>query len=596
MGTPATFGILGPLRVVHAGRKLTCAGHRQRAVLAALVVEAGRPVALGKIVEAVWGDRPPASAVANVHTYVNRLRRDLADIGLSGRVVTEGGGYLLDVPADGLDLARFEGLVDQARRTPGDGAVPLWEAAFALWRGSPLEDVTCFGWLAYEAVRLEEVEVLAREDFADARLAAGQCGTAITELTALVRQFPLREGLWRRLILAQHRAGRRAEALEAYRALREVLVEALGVEPCAQIQELHQEVLRGERAGTGPPMQLPPDVEDLVGREGELARLERSLRGPGAVAVITGMAGVGKTALATRVAHEVSGHFDGGQLYVRLGGAAAPRDPAEVLAELLLAFGVHPHAVPRDTEARAALYRSQLASRRVLVLLDDAAGMAQVRPLLPGTAGSAVLVTSRVRLVEVAVRRTVEIDVLDPHAAVRLLASIDARASAEPAAAAAVAHHCGHLPLALRIAGARLARRAHWTVGRLAERLAAEETRLDELRIDDLEVRAGLAPSYDALSPEQQRAFRLLSLLDLPDFPGWVAAPMLGVAVRESEELVDGLVDAHLLQAAGNGRYRFHDLLRLYGGERAKEHDGIEVRRTALRKLARASLELTAPA
>ncbi|MFD4638739.1 BTAD domain-containing putative transcriptional regulator [Lentzea sp. NPDC058436] len=563
-------------------------------MLAALIVEAGRPVGLGKIVEAVWGEFPPASAVANVHTYVNRLRRDLAEMGLSGSVVTEGGGYLLDVAADELDFARFECLADEARRA--SGAVALWEEAFALWRGSPLGDVTCFGWLAYEAVRLEEVEVHAREDFADARLAAGQCGAAITELTALVRQTPLREGLWRRLILAQHRAGRRAEALEAYRALREVLVETLGVEPCAQIQELHQEVLRGERTETAPPMQLPPDVEDFVGREGELARLARSLGKPGAVTVITGMAGVGKTALATRVAHEVSGHFGSGQLYVRLGGAAAPRDPAEVLAELLVAFGVHPHAVPRDVEARAALYRSQLASRRVLVLLDDAAGMAQVRPLLPGTAGSAVLVTSRVRLVEVAEERTVELDVLDAPCAVRLLASIDARTSAEPSAAAEVAHLCGHLPLALRIAGARLARRAHWTAGRLATRLAAEDTRLDELRIDDLEVRASLAPGYDALNPDQQRAFRLLSLLDLPDFPGWVAAPMLGVAVRESEELVDGLVDAHLLETRGDGRYRFHELIRLYGRERAKQHDAVGVRRTALRKLARASLALTAPA
>lgn len=572
-------------------------------MLAALTMRAGRPVGSAGIVEAVWGDCPPASAVANVHTHVNRLRRDLAGIGLSGSVVTESGGYLLDVDVGGFDLARFRGAADEARRAweKGDAvtSVAAWEAAFAWWRGSPLEDVSCFGWLAYEAALLDEEAVLAREDFADARLAAGQFGAAVADLTSLVRQWPLREGLWRRLILAQHRAGRRGEALETYRALREVLVESLGVEPCEQVQELHQEVLRGGRPDGGSPMQLPPDVAGFTGREAETAGLERLLTGSGGVAAITGAVGVGKTALATRVAHQVSGHFHHGQLYVRLGGAGpSPREPGAVLAELLVAFGVHPRAVPQDVEARAALYRSQLAARQVLVLLDDAASMAQVRPLLPGTAGSAVLITSRARLVEPAGPRAVHLDVLGTRDAVRLLASIagDDRISAEPGAAEEVAHHCGNLPLALRIAGARLARRAHWTVGRLAARLADEGTRLDELRIDDLEVRAGLASGYEAVSPGAQKAFRLLSLLDAPDFPAWVAAPLLGVAVRVAEELVGGLADVHLLESTGDGRYRFHPLLRVFGRERAQEHDPVEVRRAALRGLARARLVLSAPA
>ncbi|MGZ3146934.1 ATP-binding protein [Lentzea chajnantorensis] len=344
-------------------------------------------------------------------------------------------------------------------------------------------------------------------------------------------------------------------------------------------------------------MQLPPGAQDVTGRATQTARLRRLLTGrAGAVAAITGKAGVGKTTLAVRVAHEVAGHFTGGQLYVRLGGTHAPRDPATVLAELLIACGVHPHAVPEDREARAALYRSQLAARPVLVVLDDAANMAQVRPLLPGTAGSAVLITSRAQLVDVDTAHTVHLDVLSTEDAVRVLASIAGRSrlAAEPDAARAVARYCGNLPLALRIAGSRLARRAHWTVGRLAERLADEGTRLNELCIDDLEARASLALSYEALGPAQRRAFRLLSLLDVPDFPAWVAGPLLDVPVADAEELVDGLADAHLLEPAGHGRYRFHDLLRVFGRERAQQDD--PGRTAALTRAFTAWLDLAARA
>ncbi|MFJ8959386.1 BTAD domain-containing putative transcriptional regulator [Lentzea sp. NPDC102401] len=564
------------------GQQLPNTGQRRRALLAALLVRARQPVGLTAIVEALWGERPPVSAIANVHTHVSRLRRELAAIGLADRLVTDSGGYRLHVELDELDSFLFQSSAEEARAALASGdvvkAVTVWEDAWSGWRGAPLEDVPRCGWLEGEVVRLEEMAAAAREDFAEARLAAGQFGTVITELSALVRQLPLREGLWRRLILAQHRAGRRAEALETYRALRVVLVEALGVEPCDEIQRLHQEVLRGTSSAPRAvrPMQLPPGPEDFVGRADETAELARILTEERRPAVIIGKAGVGKTSLAVRVAHAVGPEFRGGQLYVRLGGTSpSPRDPATVLAELLIALGVHPHAVPDDLDAQAALYRSQLAARQVLVVLDDAAGMAQVRPLLPGSAGSAVLITSRVQLVETA--HAVHLDVLGPQDSVRLLASIAGpdRMTAEPLAAAEVARYCGNLPLALRIAGSRLARRSHWTVGRLADRLACEGTRLNELRIDDLEARASLALSYQALAEDQQRAFRLLSLLDAPDFPGWVAGPLLRVAVPDAEEIVDSLADAHLLESAGPGRYRFHELLRVFGRERAQE-DGDE--------------------
>lgn len=608
--TIATFSILGPLRVTNAGRALKPGGPRPRALLAALLVRAGQPVSLAGLVDALWGERPPASAVANVHTYVSRLRQDLADIGLPGRLVTGSSGYRLLVEPDQVDSELFEGAAGRAREAFASGdavtAVARWEEAWSVWRGAPLEDVPRAGWLEAEAVRLEEVATAAREDCADARLGAGHYSGVITELGALVRQQPLREGLWRRLMQAQHQAGRRAEALETYRAVREVLVEAVGVEPCAEIRDLHQEILRGDRPEATDqvrPLQLPPDVDDFTGRVAESAQLCWLLTrsSTSSAVAITGKAGVGKTTLAVRVAHELGDHFGGGQLYVRLGGTGpSPRDPARVLAELLIALGVHPHAVPEDFEARAALYRSQLAARQVLIVLDDAASMAQIRPLLPGSGSSAVLITSRVQLVGA---HTVHLDVLDAEDSVRLLASIagPARMTAEPDAAAAVARYCGNLPLALRIAASRLARRGHWTVGRLAERLAGEGTRLNELRIDDLEARASLAWSYDALDEVQQRAFRLLGLLDVPDFPGWVVAALLDVDVSEAEDIVDGLADVHLIEVcgtdlAGQGRYRFHDLLRVFARERAHEVDAPADRTSALHRAFTAWLDLAARA
>jgi DNA-binding SARP family transcriptional activator len=584
LGDTARFGILGPLQVTNAGRRLQPAGPRQRALLAALLVRAGQPVGLSGIVDALWGERPPASAVANVHTYVSRLRRGLAEIGLRDLLITDSGGYRLLVEPDQLDSRVFRTAAEHARAalTSGDAAraVAIWDEAWTVWRGDPLEDVPRAGWLDAEVVRLEQVAAAAREDFADARLAVGQYGTLIPELTALVRQLPLREGLWQRLMLAQHRAGRRAEALDTYRALRGVLVDALGVEPCNPVQELHRVILRGkppEDDNAVRPMQLPSDTDDFIGRVAESAELYRLLTrsSRSVVAAITGIAGVGKTALAIRVAHEVVEHFSDGQLYVRLGGIGRSlRDPASVLATLLTALGVRPQTVPEDFEARAALYRSQLAARQVLIVLDGVASMAQVRPLLPGSAGSAVLVTSRVQLVGA---HTVHLDVLGPEDSVRLMSSIagPARMAAEPEAAATVARYCGNLPLALRIAASRLARRSQWTVSRLAERLADEGTRLNELRIDDLEARASLALSYEALDEVQQRAFRLLGQLDVPDFPAWVVAALLDVGLPEAEDILDGLADAHLVEISGTdpvgqGRYRLHDLLRVFARERAK--------------------------
>ncbi len=356
-----------------------------------------------------------------------------------------------------------------------------------------------------------------------------------------------------------------------------------------------------------PPHQLPPDVADFVGRaelvaelRGWLARWPDGLAGNAegtavAVSAVSGKAGVGKSALAVHVAHQLAADFRDGQLYASLRGAGAagvtPLEPAEILGRFLRAVGVDGGAVPAGVEERAALYRSRLAGRRVLVVLDDAAGEAQVRPLLPGSPGCAVLVTSRARLAGLAGARLVHLDVLDGGQAVELLARIagPGRVAAEPEAAAAIAAACGGLPLAVRIAGARLAARPHWSLGRLADLLADECGRLDALAHGDLEVRASLSVSYRGLADGQRRLFRRLGLLDAPDVASWVAGALLDRPAPEAEAMLEKLVDAQLLDVAlwdvtGRPRYRLHDLVRLFARECVHAEEPVAQRQAALER------------
>jgi tetratricopeptide (TPR) repeat protein len=356
-----------------------------------------------------------------------------------------------------------------------------------------------------------------------------------------------------------------------------------------------------------PPHQLPPDVADFVGRAELVAQLRGWLaRGPDGVAAsangtavavyaVSGTAGVGKSALAVHVAHQLAAVFPDGQLYASLRGAGVagtvPPEPAQVLGWFLHAVGVDGGAVPADTEERAALYRSRLAGRRVLVVLDDAAGEAQVRPLLPGSPSCAVLVTSRARLTALEGARLVDLDVLDADQAVVLLGRIAGpeRAAAEPVAATAIVAACGRLPLAVRIAGARLAARPHWRLGRMAGLLADERGRLDELAHGDLEVRASLSLSYQALGQRQRCLFRRLGLLDAPDVAGWVAGALLDCPVAEAEALLEDLVEAQLVDvatwdASRRARYRLHDLVRLFARERVRAEEPVGQRQAALQR------------
>jgi tetratricopeptide (TPR) repeat protein/transcriptional regulator with XRE-family HTH domain len=349
---------------------------------------------------------------------------------------------------------------------------------------------------------------------------------------------------------------------------------------------------RGVAPGLGPegtvPCLLPPSVTDFTGREAEVAEVlellaTEGLDGANAVVVsaVAGKPGVGKTTLAVYVAHRLRSEFPDGQLYVNLQGAQAqPLDPGAVLARFLRALGMDGSSIPGGLEERAERYRMLLADRRVLVVLDNAAAEAQVRPLLPGSPTCRVVVTSRARLTGLEGAHRLDLEVLAPRAGVELLGRVagPVRVAAEPEAAAAIVGYCGRLPLAIRVAGARLAARPAWSLARLAERLADEHQRLDELAAGDLEVRASIALSYRALPTQQQRAFRRLGLLEVPDLPAWVAAALLDLHPSRGEELVDGLVDAQLLEvvgedAAGQLRYRFHDLLRVYARECAAAED-----------------------
>ncbi|GAA4205651.1 AfsR/SARP family transcriptional regulator [Actinocatenispora rupis] len=617
------FAVLGPLTVrAPDGTAVHVPGERCRAVLAVLLWHANRPVPVSVLTEAVWQGAPPSSAAANLQTYVSRLRRLLPDTELS----YAHGAYRLVVADGDLDRTAYATGVAAARAALARGDAPAaaagLRAALGLWRDRPLVDVPV-PLLEPEADALEDDRLAVVEDCMDAELAGGRHADLVGELQALVGKHPLRERLRGQLLRALAASGRTAEALDAYQRTRTELVDALGVEPGPDLRELHTRILRGEPAAPAPRppaaptavCQLPAQVPDFTGRQDEVTALTALLTATTdavPVAVLTGTPGGGKTALAVRVAHAVRSHFPDGQLFVHLaGGSSTPRPAADVLAELLRSLGMAGPNLPDGLDERAAAFRSLLADRRVLVVLDDAADPAQVRPLLPGTAGSAVLVTGRRQLPALSGHaRPVRLGPLDAAEAEAMLARIVGadRLAAEPAATTRVLAACGRLPLAVRVAGARLADRTDWAVETLADRLDDEQRRLDELAVDDVEVRASLALSYAGLAAPVRRGLRLLALLDPVTVADWSIAALLGdgdptaeygeAGDADTDRVVGALVAANLLDPvgrdrAGQPRYRLHDLLRVYGRERARAEDPVADRRAALRRLFHRAATLT---
>ncbi|GFN06204.1 hypothetical protein Smic_47600 [Streptomyces microflavus] len=434
-----------------------------------------------------------------------------------------------------------------------------------------------------QRTRLEEWRLQLTEARLDLDLEVGSHAEAVSELTALTAAHPLRERLRELLMVALYRSGRQAEALAVYADTRRLLSEELGVDPRPELAQLQQRILRADEELARPadepapaaaplkPAQLPATVPDFTGRDSfvrdlgaQLASAEGSVM---AVSALAGIGGVGKTTLAVHVAHQARPHFPDGQLYVDLQGAGArAAEPETVLGSFLRALGTADSAIPDTLDERAALYRSTLDGRRILVLLDNAHDAAQIRPLLPGTPGCAALVTSRVRMVDLAGAHLVDLDVMSPDEALQLFTRIVGaeRVGAEREAALDVVAACGFLPLAIRIAASRLAARRTWTVSVLAAKLADERRRLDELQAGDLAVKATFELGYGQLEPAQARAFRLLGLADGPDISLAAAAALLNLEPHTAEDLLEALVDTSLLESAAPGRYRYHDLVRLY--------------------------------
>ncbi|PRX48206.1 DNA-binding SARP family transcriptional activator [Prauserella shujinwangii] len=590
-----SFRILGPLDVEVAGRAVPLGGTKPRLLLATLLLRPDTAVSAETLVDVLWPETPPRSAHANLRTYVHNLRRrlDAAAPGLGDRLGSRTAGYLVHTEPGELDASRFEELTVRAQRTlaeeNAERGLALLDAAEELWRGEVLQDLPHSHRWSATVARLGELRLSARQRRLETRIALGHCDEAVIELRGLLADHPLCEELWERLMLALDAGGRRAEALRAFAEAEQVLRAELDAAPGPRLRRLHSALTGddgapepGERAL--PVCQLPLDLPDFTGRGRIVAELvtllrERHAQGVPAVAVLSGAPGVGKSAVAVHVAHAVRALFPDGQLHVDLAGTAdRPREPRDVLGELLRALGVADAALPHTVPERAALLRSRLARRRLCVVLEDARDAAQVRPLLPGTGTSAVLVTTRTRIPDVPGAHAVALDVLPEDDAARLLAAIvgERRAGAEPGAAAAILRSCGHLPLAIRVAGARLAHRPGWTLGTLAERLADEHRRLDELRAGETEVRASVSLSYAQLSPTAARAFRGLGRLGPVRFPGWVVAALLDRP--EADDVLDTLVDANLVGLVGTDttglpRYRLHDLLRCYAAERAGPED-----------------------
>ncbi|MBQ0847285.1 tetratricopeptide repeat protein [Streptomyces sp. BH-SS-21] len=583
------FSVLGPVRAWRGAQALPTGSPQQRALLAALLLREGRTATSGELIDALWGDDPPSQALAAVRTYASRLRKILSP----GVLVSESGGYairLTDASGGGatLDLALAQELAADAEKAKSRGdlchARALLNKTLSLWDGEVLASVPG-PYAETQRTRLQEWKLQLTESRLDMDLEQGCHAEAVSELTALTAAQPLRERLRGLLMLALYRSGRQAEALAAYADTRRLLADELGVDPSPELQELQQRILQADPGLAEPsaplapetaaapvrPAQLPATVPDFTGRTSfvsELCDVLASAEGRVmAVSALAGIGGVGKTTLAVHVAHQSRVAFPDGQLYVDLQGAGArAAAPEAVLGAFLRALGTPDSSIPDTLEERAALYRSVLDGRRVLVLLDNARDAAQVRPLLPGTEGCAALVTSRVRMVDLAGAHLVDLDVMSPEEALQLFTKIvgTERVESERQSALDVVAACGFLPLAIRIAASRLAARRTWTVSVLAAKLADERRRLDELQAGDLAVKATFELGYGQLESAQARAFRLLGLADGPDMSLAAAAAVLDLPLDDTEELLESLVDTSLLESAAPGRYRYHDLVRLY--------------------------------
>ena len=616
------FGVLGPLYAQVTGCEVRLDGARQAKMLAALLVGANNLVAVEQLVAVMWDGKVPATAVRQVQDAMSGLRRNLAACGAPRSLIsTRRGGYQIHLEREQLDLLEFDHERQLAERqaSSSETAVAL-RRALACWRGNALAGISSRV-LELDAARLNEKRAATHKLCLSIEVDLGRHREVIDELTDLLRESPYDEHVAEHLMVALYRCRRQGEALQVYERLRRTLASELGVDPTQPLQALHRRILAADPSlvapvpasgpadtrpdGPGaaaaepvmalPVRQLPLGVHDFVGRADTLAEVARQLdvsapdRAP--VAVVVGGPGVGKSTLVTHAARLASASFPDGQLYLDLAGTSdAPRDPALMLAEALRAFGVAGSAIPNGMSERAALYRSLLADRRMLVVLDDAGHAQQVLPLLPGPGGCAVLITSRMLLTHLPGARHIDLDVLSPAEAREMFTGIVGRrrVEQEPAEADAILDCCGNLPLAIRIASAKLTGRPAWSLRVLRERIEDESRRLAELRIGDLSVRASVELSLRLLPADAVRALSLLGLLGAHTLPGWVVGPLLDRP--DADEVLDTLVDASLVRltatdAISQPRYRLHDLIRTCAVEAAAQLPTDEKREAVVRVL-----------
>ncbi|MEU8150575.1 BTAD domain-containing putative transcriptional regulator [Nonomuraea sp. NPDC048901] len=631
LGWNVRFVVLGAVEVSVEGLELPSLAPRHRAFLAYLLLHSGTVLSVERLSEAMWGPTRPDTARAQVHAALTAIRRTLRAANTGHLVETRPAGYVITPEPGQLDLQEFTTLVAKAesearselRSGPGSergfepaAAVRTLRGALALWRGPAFADVQAH-FAESARARLEDRRLAAIERLVELEFAAGRHEELIDQLAAELTAHPLRERLAGQLMLALRRAGRQTDALAVGRDYRRRLADEQGLDPGPDFLAVEETVLRGEPSAAAtirPPAAdllatarpaeavlpaavtarreaafLPYDIADFAGRSVQVEELCEPAGQAVTISAIDGMAGIGKTALAVHAAHRLAERYPDGQLFIDLHAHTAgqrPLEPGEALEVLLRQLGVPTERIPASMTERAALWRAELAGHRVMLVLDNAADAAQVRPLLPGASDSLVLITSRQRLTDLDGARALSMDVLPlPDALALFTGIVGERAAAEPEAVTEVLLLCGFLPLAVRIAATRLRHRPRWSVDHLAERLRDERRRLTELARSERGVAAAFTLSYRQLTADQQRLFRLLGLHPGRDFEPYAAAALADLPMERTEDVLEDLLDAHMLQQRVFGRYVFHDLLRRYAADLVAEQEPPQARDAALTRL-----------
>ncbi|MFH9138863.1 AfsR/SARP family transcriptional regulator [Streptomyces sp. NPDC017524] len=621
------FRILGPLEILDGQRNVVPTAPKPRQVIALLLMRRNTLVQTSELIDELWESAPPASAMTTLQTYIYKIRKILTARDSDEILLTRPGGYTLAIPDASTDLHRFEVEAEEGKTLlkKGDpaGAAEVLQRSLSLWRGSALVDVVPGGLLSSYVTRLEELRERTLDLRIEADLQLGRHQELISELKSLVLSRPLHENVHAALMIALHRSGRRHEALEVYQVLRRSMIDNLGLEPGQELRALHQALLSeatvgapyeqrrqpaltkpprpttthstpGETTATAAPRptapskpvpaQLPADLTDFTGRESLVSQAPAVLacdeqcatpRTATAVAVISGMPGVGKTALAVHISHTVRPFFEDGQLYADLcDSMGTGRDPSEVLHGFLRALGVAETEIPTDPEERSKLFRSTTVGRRLLILLDDASSLADIRPLLPGDPHCAVVITSRRRLHGLGGAWNINLDAMDTAEGSELLSRIigTARVKRESRAAGRLVATVGGLPLAVRCIGGRLSGSPGLTLASLVLQLACSEKLLDHLRLGELDVRSRYNFSYERLGRVERSVFRLLSILPPEEFTAESVVELLGSDSRTVERLLQSLVDSHLIDIVrwenDSAHYAFPELTWVYARER----------------------------